>query len=61
MSNGEIVEQLRHRRAKISELRAIQTSADVRTLLDAEAYYVDAMIAYREKHSDMSGIILPKQ
>ena len=50
MNNQEIIAQLRYRRARIEELKAAQTKPEIVTVLNAEGWYVDALIEYRERH-----------
>ncbi len=61
MTNSDILDQLRFRRARIGELRSLQTEADTITLLNAEEWYVDAQIEYRERHGRAPKLIYPKE
>ncbi len=59
MNNQEIVAQLRYRRARIEELKAAQTKQEIVTVLNAEGWYVDALIEYRERHGQAPDPVLP--
>jgi hypothetical protein len=59
MNNAETIAQLRYRKARIEELKPLQTSSDIINLLNAEGWYVDALIEYRERHGQAPEPILP--
>jgi len=51
--NDKWLFQLRCRRDRIKKLIRKNDSYDVKTLLEAEGHYVDAMIHYREHHVEI--------
>jgi hypothetical protein len=59
LDNDFWLEQLRHRRSNIEELKQIQTNQDAVSLLNAELWYVDACIEHREKHGGISIVTKP--
>ena len=56
--NETMLTGLRYRRDRIQELIPLQDHEDAKTLLSAEALYVNQTIEYREKHGGLHKIIL---
>lgn len=58
MTNNDMLDQLRYRRDRISELMALQVNDLARELFRAESNYVNTQIEYRERYGGLDGIVM---